>query len=84
VIVIVLVVTRGVRIGTRQIIELNRAAAGDADAFHPNRARTLPAADPGDAVVITADGKGVPGRSPRPGPGPDERPEPMPQDEGQV
>ena len=52
----------GVRIGTRQIIELTRAAAQDADAFYADRSRTLPAADPDDALVITADGKGVPVR----------------------
>ena len=52
----------GVRIGTRQIIELTRVAGRDADAFYADRSRTLPAAVPDDAVVITADGKGVPVR----------------------
>lgn len=50
----------GLRIGTRQIIELTRAAAGDAAGFYTDR--QVPAADAGDAVVITADGKGVPVR----------------------
>jgi hypothetical protein len=52
----------GVRIGTRQIIELTRAAAGDASAFYADPDRQAPAADPGDVLVITADGKGVPVR----------------------
>ena len=50
----------GVRIGTRQLIELTRAAAGDAVGYYT--ARQVPAADPGDALVITADGKGIPVR----------------------
>lgn len=50
----------GVRIGTRQLIELTRAAAADAVGYYT--ARQVPAADPGDALVITADGKGVPVR----------------------
>src|SRR5207344_2287637 len=39
----------GVRIGTRQIIELTRVAGRDADAFYADRSRTLPAAVPHDA-----------------------------------
>ncbi|HEY6796801.1 MAG TPA: ISKra4 family transposase [Kineosporiaceae bacterium] len=50
----------GVRIGTRQLIELTRAAASDVAGFYT--ARQAPAADPGDALVITADGKGIPVR----------------------
>ena len=50
----------GVRIGTRQLIELTRAAAADAVGYYT--ARQVPAAEPGDALVITADGKGVPVR----------------------
>ena len=50
----------GVRIGTRQLIELTRAAAQDVAGYYT--AREVPAADPGDALVITADGKGVPVR----------------------
>jgi hypothetical protein len=50
----------GVRIGTRQLIELTRAAAQDAVGYYT--AREVPAADPGDALVITADGKGIPVR----------------------
>jgi hypothetical protein len=50
----------GVRIGTRQLIELTRAAAADAVGYYT--ARQVPAADPGDALVITADGKGIPVR----------------------
>jgi hypothetical protein len=50
----------GVRIGTRQIIEVARAAAVDATTFYTDR--QVPAAGPGDALVITADGKGVPVR----------------------
>jgi antitoxin (DNA-binding transcriptional repressor) of toxin-antitoxin stability system len=49
----------GVRIGTRQLIDLTQAAARDTETFHTDRSRDLPDADPGDAVVITADGKGV-------------------------
>lgn len=45
--------TAGVRIGTRQIIELSRAAAVDVTAFYT---------DPDDTLVIIADGKGVPVR----------------------
>lgn len=52
----------GVRIGTRQIIELTRAAVQDAGAFYADRSRTLPEPDPDDALVIIADGKGVPVR----------------------
>ena len=52
----------GVRIGTRQIIELARAAARDAAAFYADRCRDLPAPGPDDALVITADGKGIPVR----------------------
>lgn len=50
----------GVRIGTRQLIELTQAAAADAVGYYT--ARQVPAADPGDALVITADGKGIPVR----------------------
>lgn len=50
----------GVRIGTRQLIELTRAAAVDVAGFYT--ARQAPTADPGDALVITADGKGIPVR----------------------
>jgi hypothetical protein len=50
----------GVRIGTRQLIELTRAAAQDVAGYYT--ARQVPAAGPGDALVITADGKGVPVR----------------------
>jgi hypothetical protein len=50
----------GVRIGTRQLIGLTRAAAQDVAGYYT--ARQVPAADPGDALVITADGKGVPVR----------------------
>jgi hypothetical protein len=50
----------GVRIGTRQIIELVQGAAVDAGAFYTDR--QLPAAEEGDVLVITADGKGVPVR----------------------
>jgi hypothetical protein len=50
----------GIRIGTRQLIELTRAAATDAVSYYT--ARQVRAADPGDALVITADGKGVPVR----------------------
>src|SRR5664279_5558988 len=50
----------GVRIGTRQLIELTRAAAQDVVGYYT--AREVPAADPGDALVITADGKGIPVR----------------------
>ena len=50
----------GVRIGTRQLIELTRAAALDVAGYYT--ARQAPAADPGDALVITADGKGIPVR----------------------
>ena len=53
----------GVRIGTRQIIELTRAAAADATAFYTDPGREVAAADPHDALVITADGKGVPVRA---------------------
>ena len=53
----------GVRIGTRQIIELVRGAAVDVTAFYDGPDRQVPVADPGDALVITADGKGVPVRS---------------------
>ena len=52
----------GVRIGTRQIIELTRAAAADATAFYADPGREVSAAAPDDALVITADGKGVPVR----------------------
>jgi hypothetical protein len=50
----------GIRIGTRQLIELTRAAAGDAADYYT--ARQAPPAGPGDALVITADGKGIPVR----------------------
>ena len=50
----------GVRIGTRQLIELARAAARDAAGFYA--AREVPAASPDTALVITADGKGIPVR----------------------
>jgi hypothetical protein len=50
----------GVRIGTRQLIELTRAASRDVVGFYTGR--QVPTADPGDALVITADGKGVPVR----------------------
>jgi hypothetical protein len=50
----------GVRIGTRQLIELTRAAADDVVGYYT--ARQVPAAGPGDALVITADGKGIPVR----------------------
>jgi hypothetical protein len=50
----------GVRIGTRQLIELTRAAAADVAGYYT--ARQVPAADPDDALVITADGKGIPVR----------------------
>jgi hypothetical protein len=50
----------GVRIGTRQLIGLTRAAADDAADYYT--ARQAPPADPGDALVITADGKGIPVR----------------------
>jgi hypothetical protein len=50
----------GVRIGTRQLIELTRAAADDGVGYYTDR--QVPAADPGDALVITADGKGIPVR----------------------
>ena len=49
----------GVRIGTRQVIDLVRDGAQDAQAFYAGRARVVPQAGPQDAVVITADGKGV-------------------------
>lgn len=49
----------GVRIGTRQLIDLTQAAAVDAESFYTDRSRDLPDADPGDALVLTADGKGV-------------------------
>ena len=57
----------GIRIGTRQLIELTQAAAADVAGYYT--ARQVPAAGPGDALVITADGKGVPVRpsSLRPG-----------------
>lgn len=61
----------GVRIGTRQIIELVRASAADATGFYTDPDRKVPPADPGDALVITGDGKGVPG--PRPGHAPRHR-----------
>jgi hypothetical protein len=48
----------GVRIGTRQLIELTRAAATDVAGYYTDR--QVPAADPGHALVITADGKGIP------------------------
>jgi len=50
----------GVRIGTRQLIELTRAAAADVAGYYTDR--EVPAADPDHALVITADGKGVPVR----------------------
>ena len=50
----------GVRIGTRQLIELTRAAAADAVGYYTDR--QVLAADPDDALVITADGKGIPVR----------------------
>jgi len=50
----------GVRVGTRQLIELTRAAAHDVVGFYAER--PAPVAGPGDALVITADGKGVPMR----------------------
>jgi hypothetical protein len=49
----------GVRIGTRQLIDLTQAAARDAETFYTDRSRDLPDADPRDALVLTADGKGV-------------------------
>lgn len=52
----------GVRVGTRQIIELTQAAAVDAGAFYTDRSSGLPEPDRDDAIVITADGKGVPVR----------------------
>lgn len=50
----------GVRISTRQLIDLTRAAATDVAGYYTVRA--VPAAGPGDALVITADGKGIPVR----------------------
>lgn len=50
----------GVRIGTRQLIELTRAAAVDVAGYYISR--QAPTAGPDDALVITADGKGIPVR----------------------
>lgn len=50
----------GVKIGTRQLIELTRAAARDVAGYYTTR--QVPDAGPGDALVITADGKGIPVR----------------------
>jgi hypothetical protein len=50
----------GVRIGTRQLIELTQAAAHDVAGYYA--ARQVPVADPDHALVITADGKGIPVR----------------------
>jgi hypothetical protein len=50
----------GVRVSTRQLIDLTRAAATDVAGYYTDR--PVPAARPGDALVITADGKGIPVR----------------------
>jgi hypothetical protein len=50
----------GVRIGTRQLIELTQAGAQDVVGYYV--ARQVPTADPDHALVITADGKGIPVR----------------------
>jgi hypothetical protein len=50
----------GVRIGTRQLIELTRAAAQDVAGYYTDRPVSV--VEAGHAVVITADGKGIPVR----------------------
>ncbi|MGI9120221.1 MAG: hypothetical protein ACR2G7_08905 [Acidimicrobiales bacterium] len=49
--------TSGVNVGKRQVEELVRRAAVDFEGFYGSSPR--PAAEPGDVVVISADGKGV-------------------------